>query len=99
VADVNNAGASEIIYDSHGTGPDVNVENWPGVVDIFGVNDNGSTSPGGDNNFEVRWINNIEPRDVAAVGNIGGGHAINNIRRDVAVVNNIGNTKFINDSC
>jgi hypothetical protein len=44
-------------------------------------------------------VYNIEPRDVAAVGNIGGGHAINNNHRDVAVMNNVGNTEFINDSC
>jgi hypothetical protein len=34
-----------------------------------------------------------------AVGNTGGGHAINNNHRDVAVVNNVGNTEFINDRC
>jgi hypothetical protein len=44
-------------------------------------------------------VAHIEPRDVASVGNIGGGHAINNNRRDVAVVNNVGNTEFTNDSC
>ena len=45
--------------------------------DVVGDNDNGSPSPGGDNGFEVRQLNNIEPRDVASVGNVGGGHAIN----------------------
>jgi hypothetical protein len=56
------------------------------VVDVVGDNDNGSPSPGEDNGFEVRRINNIEPRDVSAVGNVGGDHAINNNNRDVAVV-------------
>ncbi len=37
--------------------------------------------------------------DVAAIGNGGGGHGINNNHRDVAVVNNVGNTEFINVSC
>jgi hypothetical protein len=68
-------------------------------VDIVGDNDNGSPSPGGDDSFEVRQMNNIKPHDVAAVGNIGGGHGINNNHHDVAVVNNVGNTEFINNSC
>jgi hypothetical protein len=59
--------------------------------DIVGDNDNGSSSPGADNGFEVRRFNNIEPRDVAAVGNVGGGHAINNNQWDVVVMNNVGN--------
>ncbi len=42
---------------------------------------------------------NIEPCDVTAVGNVGGGHGINNNHCDVAVVNNVGNTEFINNSC
>jgi hypothetical protein len=53
VAVVNNIGDTEIIQDSCGTGPDINVDNWPGVVDIVGDNDNGSPSPGGDDSFEV----------------------------------------------
>jgi hypothetical protein len=99
VAVVNNIGDTEIIHNSYGTGPDVNVDNRSGMVDLVGDNDNDSPSLGGDNGFEVRWLNNIEPRDVAAVGNICGVHAINNNHRDVAVVNNVGNTEFINDSC
>jgi hypothetical protein len=84
VAVVNNVGDTEIIHDSCGTGPDVNVDNWLGVVDLIGDNDNSLLSPGGDDGFEVRQINNIEPRDVAAVGNVGGGHAIINNHCDVA---------------
>jgi hypothetical protein len=42
---------------------------------------------------------NNEPRDVSAIGNIGGDHAINNNNRDVAFVNNVGDTKIIHDSC
>jgi hypothetical protein len=53
----------------------------------------------GDNGFEVGQLNNIEPRNVAAVRNVGGGHAINNNHCDVAVVNNIGNNEFVNNSC
>ncbi len=67
--------------------------------DVVGDNDNGSPSPAGDNGFEVGQLNNIKPRDVAAVGNVGGGHAINNNHCDVAVVNNVGNNEFVNDSC
>ncbi len=99
VAFVNNVGDTEIIHDSCGTWPDVQVDNWSGVGDIFGDNNNGSPSPGGDNGFEVRWLNNIEPGEFAAVGNIGGGHAINNYNFDVAAMNNVGNTEFINNSC
>jgi hypothetical protein len=99
VAVVNNIGDTEIIQDSCGTGPDINVENWSGMVDVVGDNDNGSPSPGGDDGFEVGQINNIELHDVAAVGNVGGGHAINNNHSDVAVVNNVGDTEFINNSC
>jgi hypothetical protein len=57
-----------------------------------------NTIPG----YALLWqisLNNIDLHDVAAVGNVGGGHAINNDHRDVAVVNNVGNTEFINDSC
>ncbi len=99
VAVVNNVGDTEIIHNSCGTGPDIRVNNQLGVGDAVGDNDNGSLSPGGDNGFEVGQLNNIEPRDVAAVENLRGGHAINNNHCDVAVVNNVGNTEFINDSC
>jgi hypothetical protein len=87
VAVLNKDGDTEIIQDSCGTGPEVNVDNWLGMVDVVGVNDYGSPSPGGDDGFEVGQINNIELRGVAAVGNVGGGHAINNNHRDVAVMN------------
>ncbi len=66
---------------------------------VVGDDDNGSPSPSGYNGFEVGQLNNIEPRDVAAVGNFGGGNAINNNHCDVAVVNNVGNNDFVNDSC
>ncbi len=81
------------------TAPDVHVDNWLGVGDVVGNNDNGSPSPGGDNSFEVGRLNNIELRDVAAVGKAGGGHGINDNHHDVAVVNNVSNTEFINESC
>ncbi len=42
---------------------------------------------------------NDEPRDVSAVGNIGGDHAINKIIHDVAVVYNVGDTEIIQESC
>ncbi len=96
---VNNVGDTEIIHDSCGTGPDIHVDNQAGMGDVVGDNDNGSPSPGGDNGFEVRQLNNIEPCDVAAVGNVGGGHAINNNHCDVAVMNNVGNNEFVNNSC
>jgi hypothetical protein len=99
VAFVNNIGDTEIIHDSCGTGPDVHVDNRLGVGDIVGDNDNGSLLPGVDNSLEVGRLNNIEPRDVAAVGNVGGGHSINKNHFDVAVVNNVGNNEFINNSC
>ncbi len=99
VAVVNNIGDTEIIHDSCGTGPEVHVDNRMGMGDVVDDNDNGSPSPGGDNGFEVRQLNNIEPRDVASVGNVGGGHAINNNHCDVAVVNNVGNDEFVNNSC
>jgi hypothetical protein len=99
VAFVNNVGDTGIIHNSCGTGPDVHVDNWSGVGDVVGDNDNGSLSPGVDNGFEVGRVNNIEPREFAAVGNVGGGHAIKNNHFYVAVVNNVGNTEFINDSC
>jgi hypothetical protein len=76
VAVVNNFGDTEIIHDSCGTGPDIHVDNQLGVGDIVGDNDNGSPSPGGENSFEVGQLNNIELRDVAAVENVSGGHAI-----------------------
>ncbi len=60
---------------------------------------NGSPSPGLDNSFEIGRLNNIEPREFAAVGNVGSGHSINNYHFDVAVVNNVGNNKIIHDSC
>jgi hypothetical protein len=75
------------------------VDNWSSVGDVVGDNDNGSPSPSRDNGFEVGQLNDIEPRDVAAVGNVGGGHAINNNHCDVAVVNNVGNNEFVNNSC
>jgi hypothetical protein len=62
VAVVNNVDDTEIIHNSCGTGPDVCLDNWLGVGDVVGDNDNGSPSPGGDNGFEIRWLNNIEPR-------------------------------------
>jgi hypothetical protein len=99
MAFVNNVGDTEIIHNSCGTGPDVHVDNRSGVVDVVGDNDNGSPSPNVDNGFEVGWLNNIEPREFAAVGNVGGGHSINNNHFDVAVVNNNGDNEFINDSC
>jgi hypothetical protein len=99
VAFVNNIDDTDIIHDSCGTGPDVQVDNQSRVGDIIGDNDNGSLSIGVDNNFEVGWLNNIESREFAAVGNIGGGHSINDNHFDVAVVNNVGNNEFINNSC
>jgi hypothetical protein len=69
------------------------------VGDIVGDDDNGSPSPGGEHSFEVKRFNNIEPCDVAAVGNVGGGHAINNNHCNEAVMNNVVNTEFINNSC
>jgi hypothetical protein len=99
VAFVNNAGDTKRNHDSCGTGPDVHVDNWLGVGDVVGDNDNGSLSPGGDNGFEVGRLNNIKPHEFAAVGNVGGGPAININHFDVAVVNNVGNTEFINNSC
>jgi hypothetical protein len=99
VAFVNNVGDTEIIHDSCGTGPDVHVDSRLGVGDVVGDNDNGSPSPGVDNGFEVGWLNNIEPREFAAVGNVGGGHLINNNHFDVAVMNNVGNNGIIHGSC
>jgi hypothetical protein len=99
VAFVNNVGDTEIIHNSCGTGPDIHIDNRSGVGDVVGDIDNGSPSPGLDNSFEIGRLNNIEPREFAAVGNIGGGHLINNYHFDVAVVNNVGNNEIINDSC
>jgi hypothetical protein len=61
--------------------------------------DNGSPSPGLDNGFEIGRLNIIEPHEFAVVGNVGGGHSINNNHFDVAVMNNIGNNEIIHDSC
>jgi hypothetical protein len=99
VAFVNNVGDTETIHNSCGTGPDVLIDNQPGMGDVVGDNDNGSPSPGVDNGFAVERLNTIEPREFAAVGNVGGGHGINNNHFIVAVVNNVGYTEFINDSC
>ncbi len=99
MAFVNNLGDTEIMNDSCGTGPDIHADNRSGMRDVVGDNDNGSPSPGGDNSFVVGRLDNIEPCDVAAVGNIGGGHAINKNHCDVAVVNNVGNNEFINNGC
>jgi hypothetical protein len=99
VALVNNIGDTEIIHDSCGTGPDVHVDNQLGVGDIVGDIDNGSPSPGLDNGFEIGRLNNIEPREFAAVGNAGDGHLINNNHFDVAVVNNVSNNEIIHNSC
>jgi hypothetical protein len=99
VAVMNNVGDTEIFHDSCGTGLDVHVDNQASVADVVGDNDNGSPSPGGDNGFEVRQLNNIELCDVAAVGNAGGGHAININHFDVAVMKNVGNCESVNNSC
>jgi hypothetical protein len=80
-------------------GPKVHVDNQSGVGDVVGDKDNGSPSPSGHNSFQVGQLNNIELHDIAAVGNAGGGHAINNNHCDVAVMNNVGNNEFINNSC
>jgi hypothetical protein len=87
VALVNNVGDTEIIHNSCGTGPDVHIDNQSGMGDIVGDIDNGSLSPGLDNGFEIGRLNNIEPREFAAVRNVGGGHLINNNHFDVAVLN------------
>jgi hypothetical protein len=68
VALVNNIGDTEIIHDSCGTGPEVHVDNQSGVGDVVGDIDNGSPSSGLDNGFEIGRLNNIEPREFAAVG-------------------------------
>jgi hypothetical protein len=99
VAFVNNVGDTEIIHDSCGSGPDVHVDNQSGVGDVIGNIDNGSPSPGLDNGFEIGWLNNVEPHEFAAVGNVGGGHSINNNHFDVAVLNNFGNNEIIHNSC
>jgi hypothetical protein len=99
VALVNNAGDTEIIHNSCGTGPDVHVDNQLGMGDVIGDIDNGSLSPGLDNGFEIGRLNNIEPREFAAVGNVGGGHLINNNHFDVAVMNNVGNNVIIHNNC
>ncbi len=94
-----NKGDTEIIHDSCGTGPDVHVDNQLGVGDIVSDIDNGSPSPSLDNGFEIGWLNNVERREFAAVGNVGGGHLINNNHFDVAVMNNVGNNEIIHNSC
>ncbi len=99
VALVNNVGDTEIIHNSCGTGPDVHIDNQLDVWDVVGDIDNGSPSPGLDNKFEIGRLNNIEPREFAVVGNVGGGHLINNNHFDVAVANNVGNNDIIHDSC
>jgi hypothetical protein len=99
VALVNNVGDTEIIHDSCGTGPDVHVDNQSGVGDTVGDIDNGSPSPGLDNGFEIGQLNDIEPREFAAVGNVGGGLSINNNHFDMAVMNNFGNNEIIHNSC
>jgi hypothetical protein len=99
VALVNNVGDTEIIQDSCGTGPDVHVDSQSGVGDVVGDIDKCSPSPGLDNSFEIGRLNNIEPREFAVVGNVSGGHLINNNHFDVAVVSNVGNNDIIHDSC
>ncbi len=99
VALVNNIGDTESIHNSCVTGPDVHVDNQSGVGDVVGDIDNGSPSPGLDNGFEIGRLNNIELREFAAVGNVGGGHLINNNHFDVAVVNNVSNNEIIHDCC
>ncbi len=96
---VNNVGDTEIIRNSCGTGPDIHIDNQSGVGGVVGDVDNGSPSPGLDNGFEIGQLNNIEPREFAAVGNVGGGHSINNNHFDVAVMNNVGNNEIMNNSC
>ncbi len=75
------------------------VDNWSGVGDVVGDIDNGSPSPSLDNSFEFGWPTNIKPHEFAAVGNVGGCHAINNNHCDVAVVNNVGDNEIIHNSC
>ncbi len=96
---VNNVGDTEIIHGSYGTGPDVHVDNQLGVGGVVGDIDNGSLSPGLDNSFEIGRLYNIEPREFAAVGNIGGGYTISNNHFDVTAVNNVGNNEIILNSC
>ena len=99
VAFVNIVADTEIIDNSYGTGPDVCIDNRSGVGDVISDIFNGSPSPGLDNSFEIGRLNNIEPREFAVVGNVSGGHLINNNHFDVAVVNNVGNNDIIHDSC
>ncbi len=99
VALVNNVGDTEIFHDSCGTGPDLHVDNQLGMGDVVGDIDNGSPSPSLDNGFEIGRLNNIEPCEFAAVGNVGGGHLNNNNHFDVAVVNNVCNNEIIHNSC
>jgi hypothetical protein len=70
VAFVNDVGDTEIIHNNCGTWPDVHIDNWLGMGDIVGDNDNCSLSPSVDNGFEVGRLNNIEQREFAAVGNV-----------------------------
>ncbi len=96
---VNNVGDTEIIHNSCGTGPEAHADNQLGMGNIVGDIDNSSLSPSLDNGFKIGRLNNIEPREFAVVGNVGGGHSINNNHFDVAVVNNVGNNDIIHDSC
>ncbi len=96
---MNNIGDTEIIHDSCGTGPEVHVDNRSGVGDVVDDIDNGLPPPGLDISLEIGQLNNIEPSEFAAVGNVGGGHLINNNHIDVAVVNNVSNNEIINNNC
>jgi hypothetical protein len=99
VALVNNVGDTEIIHDSCGTVPDVNIYNQSGVVNVVGDIDNGSPSSGLDNGFEIGWPNHVEPHEFAAIGNVGGGHLINNNPFYLAAMNNVRNNEIIHNSC
>jgi hypothetical protein len=99
VALVNKVGDTEIIHDSCGTGPDIHVDNQSGVGAVVGDIDNGSPSLGLDDGFEIGRHNNIEPCEFAAVGNVGGGHSINNNHFDVAVMNNFGKNEIMHNTC
>jgi hypothetical protein len=94
-----NVGDTENIHKSCDTGPEVHVDNQSGMGGVIGDIDNGSPSLSLDNGFEIGQLNNIEQREFAVVGNVGGGHSINNNHFDVAVVNNVGNNDIIHDSC
>jgi hypothetical protein len=70
VAFVNNVGDIETIHNSCGTGPDVYIDNRLGVGYVIGDIHNGSPSPSLDNDFEIGQLNNIKPREFAAVGTL-----------------------------